>query len=90
MTTLRPRRRVPGLSWIQPVARVSHVDDVYAAPRELPGLSAAWDWTKVDLGVRVGIVADVDLTAGYARNDARTATGTLHADEVLVTLRAGF
>jgi hypothetical protein len=80
----------PALNWIQPVVRASHIDNGFDAPREYPGPSVTWDWTKVDLGFRVGIVREVDLTAEYSWNAAKTRTTTLHPDETLVTLRVGF
>jgi hypothetical protein len=80
----------PAFNWIQPVVRVSRIHNGFDAPREYPGLSVAWDWTKIDLGLRVGIVREVDLTAEYSRHDAKTYVSTLHPDEALATLRVGF
>jgi hypothetical protein len=50
----------------------------------------AWDWTKLDLGLRIDITRSVDLTIEYSRHDMVTARGTLHPDETLITLRTGF
>lgn len=80
----------PALNWVQPVVRASRIDNGFGAPLEYPGLSVTWDWTKIDAGLRVGIVREVDLTAEYSWNEARTRTSTLHPDEALVTLRVGF
>jgi hypothetical protein len=66
------------------------VDNDFVAPRGYPGPSVAWDWVKVDLGVRVGVVRDVHLTLEYARHDMKTRRGSLHPDEFLATLRVGF
>lgn len=79
----------PVINWVQPVVRVSFIDNEF----ERPGFVApsfTWDWTKIDFGFRLGIVRGIDLTAEYARHDMKTARGTLHPDEVLVTLRAAF
>ena len=78
-------------NWIQPAVRVSHIDNRFVTPDVFPAPSFGWDWTKWDIGVRMGLVRDVDLTAEYARNNATRADGSkVHPDEFLVTLRAGF
>src|SRR4029079_13531721 len=55
-------------NWIQPVVRFSTIDNRFVTPREFPGPSVGWDWTKVDLGLRIGLVREVDLTAEYTLN----------------------
>ncbi len=80
----------PWVNWIQPAVRVSRIDHDFSVPAGFLAPSFAWDWTKIDLGFRVGIVRNVDLTAEYARHDMRTWAKVAHPDEVLVTLRAGF
>jgi hypothetical protein len=79
----------PIANWIRPVIRVSFIDNQFTAPFEFPAPSVAWDWLKWDIGARLGLLRDVDLTLEYARNSARTGTETLHPDEVLLTLRVG-
>jgi hypothetical protein len=76
--------------WLQPVVRYSVIDNHFDAPREFPGLSVAWDWTKLDVGLRIAITRSVDLTLEYSRHDMITARGTRHPDETLVVLRTGF
>lgn len=80
----------PAFEWVQPVVRFSTIDNEWITPDDYPGPSVGWDWKKLDVGVRVSIVRNVDLTLEYARNSMKTAGGTLHPDETLVTLRAGF
>ncbi len=80
----------PWFNWIQPAVRVSRIDNDFTAPAGFPAPSFAWDWSKFDFGVRIGIVRSVDLTVEYARQDMRTKAAVLHPDELLVTLRAGF
>jgi hypothetical protein len=80
----------PWFNWIQPAVRVSRIDNDFSAPSGFPAPSFAWDWSKFDVGFRVGIVRNVDLTVEYARHDMRTKTMVVHPDELLVTLRAGF
>lgn len=80
----------PWFNWIQPAIRLSRIDNDFTAPAGMLAPSFAWDWTKVDFGLRFGIVRNVDLTVEYARHDMRTKATVLHPDELLVTLRAGF
>ena len=50
-----------------------------------------WDWNKYDVGLRFGMVRDVDLTAEYALNERDGRDGRkVHPNELLMTLRAGF
>jgi hypothetical protein len=75
-------------NWIRPVVRVSIIDNKFDVPLEYPWLSVDWDWRKYDLGLRFGVLRDVDLTVEYSRHDMIVpVVGTLHPDEVLVTLR---
>ncbi len=80
----------PFLNWVQPTVRLSFVDNQFDGPREYPALSVLWDWTKWDLGVRAGLLRGLDLTVEYSRQDAILPRRTIHPDEWLVTLRAGF
>jgi hypothetical protein len=77
----------PVLTWEQPALRVSYADLLFSGPREDPSLSVLWDWLKIDVGVRVGIVRGVDLTVEYSRHDAETPRATIHPDELLAVLR---
>jgi hypothetical protein len=77
-------------NWIRPVLRVSIIDNLFDAPVTYPVLSVDWDWRKYDVGLRIGLLREVDLTVEYSRHDMIVPTvGTLHPDEVLVTLRVG-
>src|SRR5262249_50114193 len=79
----------PLVDWVQPVVRLSYLDNRFVTPREFQGQSVGWDWTKLDLGVRIGLLRNVDLTAEYAINSTTTITGTgVHPNEALVILRA--
>jgi hypothetical protein len=81
----------PAINWIQPVLRVSSIDNRWVTPHLYTAPSVGWDWKKYDMGVRVGIVRNVDVTAEFTRNNATLETGgTLHPDEGLVTLRIAF
>lgn len=78
----------PAINWIQPVLRLSYIDNRWVTPRIYPAPSVGWDWKKYDFGVRVGIVRGIDVTAEYQRNT--TWFDKLHPDEALVTLRFAF
>lgn len=79
----------PVLYWVAPAFRYSTIDNRFPTPGSFVAPSFGWDWRKYDVGVRVGIVSGVDITAEYARHDMILKAKTLHPDEVLVTLRAG-
>lgn len=84
-------QETPFLNWVQPVLRYSLIDNDFVSPVAYPAPSVAWDWRKLDVGVRIGLVRDVHLTIEYARNDATLASGEkVHPNETLVTLRVGF
>lgn len=74
-------------SHIQPAIRFSRLDNDFANPEITPFPSGAWDWEKVDIGVRLTILPGLDLTAEYADNKLFTAGGKASNDEWLVTLR---
>ncbi len=73
--------------FVQPAVRYSRLDNDFANPVVTPSPSGAWDWEKIDFGVRLGVVPGTDLTLEYARNRFRTAGGEREADELLTTLR---
>lgn len=80
----------PVLYWVEPAFRYSTIDNRFRPPSNFVAPSMGWDWRKYDIGLRVGIVSGVDITAEYARHDMILLAKTLHPDEMLVTLRAGF
>lgn len=79
----------PVLNWIMPTLRYSSIANDFTAPAQSPAPSLAFDWKKLDLGLRVGIVPGLDFTAEYSRHDM-VVPPTLHPDEWLFTLRAAF
>jgi hypothetical protein len=80
----------PVLNWLEPAVRYSIIDNRFEAPLTFVAPSVAWDWAKLDLGLRLGILRNLDLTVEYARHDVKTRGGTLHPDEALVTLWVSF
>lgn len=74
--------------WIAPAVRFSRLDPDFAAPPVTPSPSFAWEWEKVDAGIRLGIVDGIDLTVEYAANDFVLGSGAERGnDELLATLR---
>ncbi|MBL8111361.1 MAG: hypothetical protein JNK60_00630 [Acidobacteria bacterium] len=81
----------PVFTFLEPAIRYSHIDNRFDTPRLYPAPSVGWDWTKIDIGFRLGIIRGVDLTAEYSKNDMKLFSGAkLHPNEFLLTLRAGF
>jgi hypothetical protein len=74
-------------SRVQPAIRFSRLDNDFDNPGITPFPSGAWDWEKIDLGVRLTILPGLDLTAEYADNSLFTAGGEASNDEWLLTLR---
>jgi hypothetical protein len=73
---------------IQPAVRYSKLDNDFFA-RGFPAPSVFWDWTKVDVGARVTILQNVDLTVEYSFHDI-VAVQEIDHDEFLTTLRLRF
>ena len=74
---------------IQPALRYSSLEPEFAggSPR-YPAPSVRWEWTKLDYGLRLGIVEGVDLTVEFADHTMTLANGReVSNDELLTTLR---
>ena len=81
----------PMMNWIQPALRYSSLDNKFSGPSDFVAPSFFWDWTKLDAGVRLGIVAKVDLTIEYERSQMTLTSGrTISLSELLATLRCAF
>ena len=74
---------------IQPAIRWSHIEDDFSAPRGFVAPSFAWDWSKLDVGLRLTIIKKLDLTLEYSFQDI-TASRPIKHDEALATLRMAF
>ena len=75
--------------YLQPVVRYSFLKPEFAggSPR-FPAPSVRWEWTKLDYGLRMGIIEGVDLTIEFADNEMTLANGRqVSNDELLSTLR---
>jgi len=74
--------------WIAPAVRFSRLDPDFSAPPQTPSPSFAWEWEKIDAGIRLAILDGIDLTVEYAANDLTLASGAKRDnDELLTTLR---
>ena len=74
---------------IQPAIRYSRLVNDFKAPPLFVAPSFAWDWAKLDAGVRVTILKRLDLTLEYAHHDIKASRKIKH-DEALATLRVQF
>lgn len=74
---------------IAPAVRYSELDPEFDGGGPFPAPSVRWDWTKIDAGVRVAVIAGLDLTVEYADHEffipALGRNGT--NNELLATLR---
>ena len=76
------------LPFVAPAVRFSRLDPDFRAHPLSPSPSFSWEWDKLDYGVRLGLIEDVDLTAEFADNTFTLASGReVSNDELLVTLR---
>jgi hypothetical protein len=72
---------------IAPAVRYSKLDNGFRNPHFTPSPSFAWDWQKVDSGLRLGLYTGLDLTVEYADNTFVLASGAKrHNNELLATL----
>jgi hypothetical protein len=78
-------------SFIQPAIRYSEMDNDFTrdALNMFPAPTVNWDWEKLDIGLRMGLVDRLlDLTVEWNDNELTLDNGnTLSLDEFLATLR---
>ena len=75
-------------TFISPAVRYSKLDNDFRSHPLSPAPSLAWDWEKLDYGVRLGVFEGIDLTAEYADNSFILGSGAEREnDELLTTLR---
>jgi hypothetical protein len=74
---------------IQPALRYSKLDpDFDGGSPVFPAPSLRWEWTKQDLGLRVAILPDLDVTFEQNRNEFILGNGSHRRnDETLLTVR---
>ncbi|MEO7975400.1 MAG: hypothetical protein ABIU84_17605 [Thermoanaerobaculia bacterium] len=75
--------------YLQPVVRYSFLKPEFAGgSSRFPAPSVRWEWSKLDYGLRAGIIEGVDLTIEFADNEMTLANGRkISNDELLTTLR---
>ena len=75
-------------TFLAPAVRYSELDNDFRNHPNTPAPSLAWDWTKLDAGLRVGIVPGSDLTVEYADHEFILGSGAKRENnEFLTTLR---
>lgn len=75
-------------TFISPAVRWSMLDNDFRNHPGTPAPSLAWDWTKLDAGLRLGIISGVDVTVEYADNTFTLGSGAERDNnEFLTTLR---
>jgi len=73
---------------LQPAVRYSELEPEFVGGGPFPGPSVRWPWTKLDVGLRIGLVGASDLTIELADHEMTLANGaTIGYDELLATLR---
>jgi hypothetical protein len=72
---------------IAPAVRWSKLEPGFTNPARTPAPSLAWEWEKIDAGIRLGITPGTDLTIEYAENKFLTARGWRDNNELLSILR---
>jgi hypothetical protein len=78
----------PVFNWLRPAVRYSQIDNDFWVWDPFITPSMYWDWKKVDVGLRIGIVRSSDLTIEYTFNEAELFDGSsLKPNEWLVTWR---
>ncbi len=75
-------------SFVQPAVRYSELDNHFRTHPRFPAPSVFWDWEKLDLGLRMGLIEGmIDLTVEWNDNTFVRAGRDESADEFLATVR---
>ncbi|HKV12663.1 MAG TPA: hypothetical protein VJ725_31245, partial [Thermoanaerobaculia bacterium] len=74
--------------FIAPAVRYSKLDNDFRSHPLSPAPSLAWDWEKLDYGLRLGLFTGIDVTVEYADNAFILGSGAERENnELLSTLR---
>lgn len=75
-------------TFIAPAVRYSKLDNDFRSHPLSPAPSLAWDWEKLDYGLRLGVFTGIDVTVEYADNTFILGSGAERDNnELLSTLR---
>ena len=75
-------------TFVAPAVRYSELDNDFRNPPKTPSPSLAWDWNKLDAGLRLGIIPGADLTVEYADHEFTLGNGAKRENnEFLTTFR---
>jgi hypothetical protein len=74
-------------TFVQPVVRISLIDNHFKGSPLFVAPSTFWDWKKFDLGARLGLIQRIDFTAEYSIHDIENVGPKLSPNEFLATLR---
>ncbi|HWN43284.1 MAG TPA: hypothetical protein VNW71_13745 [Thermoanaerobaculia bacterium] len=72
-------------TFVAPAARYSELDNDFGNHPNTPAPSLAWDWKKLDAGLRVGIIPGADLTVEYADHEFILGNGAKRDNNELLT-----
>lgn len=72
-------------TFVAPAVRYSELDNDFRNNPQTPSPSLAWDWKKLDAGVRVGIIPGADLTVEYADHEFILGSGAKRENNELLT-----
>ncbi len=72
---------------LAPAIRYSYLDPDFQGPGTFPALSIFWPWKKIDVGARIGLYSNLDLTLEYSFNEFEKKGKDGNNDEFLTTLR---
>ena len=75
------------LADLTPVFRYSFLDPGFKGPPSFPAPSIFWEWEKIDVGFRIGLLPGLDFTLEYAVNEFERLGRDESNDEFLSTLR---
>ena len=76
------------LPYVAPAVRYSQLDpDFGTGELPFPAPSVFWDWEKIDIGLRIGILEGLDVTVEWNDNTFVRAGRDESADEFLATVR---